>query len=271
MDFRYLNQEQIQNSVNVNKELLKIQLPASVSSTNDVAKKQLLEHPHKLNLVATNKQTAGRGRQGRAFYSDLKHGLYFSIALKPNTTHIENIPLYTIMAAATLIEVLEKRVEDPLSVKWVNDIFYKGRKVSGILSEMVSGKEQLQQPGIVVGIGINFAGSFNEADKEAQNVAGTLFGEELPNNFNQNLFLGDYLSLFYKYHQAFQRKEFMYVYEKHLLGIGKNVTYTVNNERHTGIIQGIDQEGHLLVKRPNQSVEALYGQAIHFSSEQFMD
>ena len=59
MNFRYLNQEQIQNSVNVNKELLKIQLPASVSSTNDVAKKQLLEHPHKLNLVATNKQTAG--------------------------------------------------------------------------------------------------------------------------------------------------------------------------------------------------------------------
>lgn len=271
MESRQLNQEQIQNYFNMDQELLKIQLPASTSSTNDVAKKQLLKYPDEINLVATNKQTAGRGRQGRTFYSNLKHGLYFSIALKPNTEDIENIPLYTIMAAATLIEILEKNIESSLSVKWVNDIFYKGRKISGILSEMVSNKEQLKRPGIVVGIGINFAGNFKQADHEAQNVAGTLFGEELPNHFNQNLFLGDYLSLFYKYHKNLEKKEFMNIYEKHLMGIGKSVSYTVSNETHSGIIQGINKKGQLLVKRPDQSIETLYGQSIHFSSGQFTD
>lgn len=271
MNSRKLNQEQIQNHFNMDKKLLKIQLPASVSSTNDAAKKQLLKYPDEINLVATNKQTAGRGRQGRTFYSNLKYGLYFSVALKPNTENIENIPLYTIIAAATLIEVLETNVEGSLSVKWVNDIFYKGRKVSGILSEMVSDKEQLKRPGIVVGIGVNFAGNFKEADHEAQNVAGTLFGEELPNHFNQNLFLGNYLSLFYKFHKNLEKKEFMNIYEKHLMGIGKSVSYTVSNETHSGIIQGINNKGQLLVRRPDQSIETLYGQSIHFSSGQFTD
>lgn len=271
MESKQLNQERIQSHFEGEQSLLNIQLPSSVSSTNDEAKEQLLAYPNKINLVATNQQTAGRGRQGRAFYSSLKHGLYFSIALKPNTEDIENIPLYTIMAAATLVEVLEKSIEHSLSVKWVNDVFYQGRKISGILSEMVSNTNQLQKPGVVVGIGINFAGSFSGADDEAQNVAGTLFGEELPEDFDQSVFLGEYLGRFYKYHQNFEEKEFMAVYEKHLMGIGKEATYSVNNERHRGIIQGINNKGHLLVKKSDQTIETLYGQAIHFSSSQFIE
>src|SRR5699024_7546660 len=104
-------------------------------------------------------------------------GLYFSIAVTPNTSDLENIPLYTILAAATLVEVLEDNLETPLSVKWVNDIFYQGRKVIGILSELVS---QKGQNGIIVWTCIHFVGNFYKADKEAQNVAGTLFGEQLP-------------------------------------------------------------------------------------------
>lgn len=271
MDSRQLNQEQIRshlNGGNVGKEQLNIQLPNSASSTNDVAKGQFQKNPNKLNVVATNTQTAGRGRQGRDFYSNLTHGLYFSIAISPNTNDLESIPLYTILAAATIVEVLEDKLESPLSIKWVNDIFYRGRKVSGILSELISYQKQ---KGIVIGIGINFAGNFVDADKDTQEVAGTLFGEKLPETFNQNEFLGQYLRHFYDYHQAFQGKAFMNVYEKHLMGIGKKVNYLVNNEPHEGTIQGINKKGQLLVMNSNHSIETLYGQSIHFSSKQFMN
>lgn len=268
MNSTQLNKEQIQTHFNKSKNILNIQLPSSVSSTNDVAKEQFLKYPNKLSIVATHKQTAGRGRQGRAFYSNLTQGLYFSIAVTPNTSDLENIPLYTILAAATLVEVLEDNLESPLSVKWVNDIFYQGRKVIGILSELVS---QKGQNGIIVGTGINFAGNFSQADEEAQNVAGTLFGEQLPDYFNYNEFLGQYLRRFYDYHQAFQKKEFMAVYEKHLMGIGKKVNYSVNNEPHEGTIQGINKRGQLLVMNSNHSIETLYGQDIHFNSKQFID
>src|SRR5699024_1253104 len=268
MNSTQLNKEQIQTHFNKSKNILNIQLPSSVSSTNDVVKEQFKKYPNKLSIVATNKQTAGRGRQGRSFYSNLAYGLYFSIAVRPNADSLENVPLYTILAAATLLEILEEKFDGSLSVKWVNDIFYRGRKVSGILSELVSYQGQ---NGIVVGTGVNFAGSFTHADKDAQNVAGTLFGEKLPASFNQNEFLGQYLRRFYDYHQAFQEKAFMSVYEKHLMGIGKKVSYSVNNKQHEGTIQGINQKGQLLVMNSNHSIDTLYGQSIHFSSKQFIE
>lgn len=63
----------------------------------------------------------------------------------------------------------------------------------------------------------------------------------------------------------------MAVYEKHLMGIGKKVNYSVNNEPHEGTIQGINKRGQLLVMNSNHSIETLYGQDIHFNSKQFID
>ena len=63
----------------------------------------------------------------------------------------------------------------------------------------------------------------------------------------------------------------MSTYEEHLLGKGKEVFYTVKDERQQGIIQGIDKKGHLLVLKPDQTIETLYGQEIHFNSVQFID
>lgn len=266
-----LDGHSIKEQFNGETKNLNILTLASVSSTNDIAKEELTKHPEKISLVATNQQTAGRGRQGKSFYSSLAHGLYFSLAFQPNEKDLENVPLYTIMAAATLVGVLEKIVDKPLSIKWVNDIFYDGRKISGILSELISLNSETNQPGIVVGIGINFAGNFQTADENTQNVAGTLFGEKLPVDFDQNTFLGDFLNAFTENHEHFQNKKFMSTYEEHLLGKGKEVFYTVKNERHKGIIQGIDSNGHLLVIKADQTIETLYGQEIHFNSSQFVN
>lgn len=261
-----LNQAQIQGGVKQSLQPLRIELLEEVSSTNDVAKELLKEHPNDFILVATNKQTAGRGRQGKSFYSELAHGLYFTLGFQPKNLQIEEIPFYTILAAAALVEVLEQYVKHPLAIKWVNDIFYQGRKISGILSEMTTADEI----GIVVGIGINFAGDFSETDESVQAVAGTLFGPKSPETFNQNEFLSAYLNQFQKYHEDLKGKAFMPVYEKHLLGIGQEVYYFVKEVKKQGVIEGINEQGHLLIRRPDQRLDTLYGQEVHFSSAQFI-
>ena len=53
------------------------------------------------------------------------------------------------------------------------------------------------------------------------------------------------------------------------MGLNKEVSYSINNEQHSGIIEGIDQDGHLLVRQRNGSIEILLGQEVHFSSKQF--
>lgn len=238
----------------------------STTSTNDVAKEQLKKGMATPFVVATNKQTAGRGRLGRSFYSELAHGLYFSLAFQPGTLKMEEIPLYTILAAAALVETLEEMTDKSLSIKWVNDIFYKGRKISGILSEMVSADEL----GVVVGIGINFAGDFSQTPQDIQEVAGTLFGKEAPPSFNQNAFLRAFIERFMHYHQEFEEKAFMEVYEKHLLGVGKKIHYVLQNQKYEGTILGINQQGHLEVQNSDGTLETLYSQEVHFSSAQFL-
>ena len=265
-----LDKNQIIKEFQQDSELLNVVILDYVSSTNDVAKQALRDSPDQLSLVVTNRQTAGRGRSGKSFYSELAHGLYFTLAFIPNTEEIENIPLYTLLAATVLAETLEEYVSKPVWIKWVNDLFYEGKKVSGILSEMVSGIDDENTLGVVVGIGLNIAGNFAETDEKVQSVAGTIFGEEIPTDFNQNAFLGAFLNRFYANHLSFQGKEFMEIYEKHLLGIGQEVHYTINREKKQGVIEGINADGHLLVRQADQSLEVLYGQEVHFGSDQFV-
>ena len=71
------------------------------------------------------------------------------MAFQPQTVSLEEIPQYTVLAAAALVETIDKMTGKNLAMKWVNDIFYNGRKISGILSEMVT----TSKVGVVVGIG----------------------------------------------------------------------------------------------------------------------
>lgn len=266
-----LNHQEISERLQEKKVDVTVQTPKVVTSTNDLAKEIWFQQPESWTLVATNKQTAGRGRQGKKFYSSLAHGLYFSLAFKPNAASLENVPMYTILAAAAVVETLAPYLETPLSVKWVNDLFYKGRKVSGILSELVMSQSPENQTGIIVGIGINISGTFQQADDQTQTVAGTLFGEETPDHFNQNEFLADFLQCFYAFHEQFEQKEFMKIYETHLMGIGQTVTYMEKNEAHEGVILGIDDQGYLNIRKSDQTIETLYGQPISFGSDQFIE
>lgn len=266
-----LNGSEIEKQLNLADEKINVQVLKSVSSTNDVVKEMFIENSEKVSLAATNKQTAGRGRGGKSFYSDLDKGLYFSFAFQPKETALENLPLYTIAAATALVQILENYVNHPVSIKWVNDIFYQGRKVSGILSETITEPASNAIKGIIIGIGINFAGDFASADHNAQEVAGTLFGKKVPDNFNQNLFLAEFLERFFDIHEHIEEKNFMTIYRDHLLGMNKEVHYTVAGNQRVGIIRGIDEHGFLLIETPDNKIEKLYGQEIHFGSSQFLD
>ncbi len=224
-----LNKKQILNNL---AEPVEVLILDSTTSTNDVAKEKIHKIKDSLLLIATNKQTAGRGRLGRNFYSEISHGLYFSLAFYPEDLDIEEIPQYTVLAAAALVETLEQMTRKDLAIKWVNDIFYNGWKISGILSEMVT----TNQMGVVVGIGINFSGDFNETSEDIQQVAGTLFGTKTPETFNQNKFLQKFIERFTYYHKHFHDKTFLSIYEEHLLGVGKEVYYFNKKERHEGTI-----------------------------------
>lgn len=248
---------------------LTVELHDEVTSTNDVAKIYAVNHPNEKHYVIARKQTKGRGRYGKTFHSTIKNGVYSSLIMPVQQTKPEHIPLFTIAAATAMSQAIETVCEKKVDIKWVNDLFYNGKKISGILCEAVSDIESGQITSVVIGVGLNLAGDFNNADDTTRSVAGTLYDGDIPNKLNLNELLASYLNLLNHYIENIDKKEFMQYYTNHLLGMNKEVTYKVRDEKRKGIIQGINDNGHLLVELPNGEIDELFGQEIHLSSAQF--
>lgn len=249
-------------------EKLEVQTFEKLDSTNDWAKQHITENLEDEILILSKKQTNGRGRSGRSFYSEIDHGLYFSLAIHPGEVEMADLPLYTIAAATALMQAVEIELGLDLQVKWVNDLFYKNRKVSGILTEAITNPATNKIASLVIGIGLNLAGSFRDADSSTQEIAGTLY-EELPVDFDEHRLLRQFLIEFGNYHENLETKEFLPIYERKLLGINQEVSYQRKKELCHGVLIGINEQGQLVVKNRQGELLTLFGGEIHFSSKQF--
>ncbi|MEE2786321.1 MAG: biotin--[acetyl-CoA-carboxylase] ligase [Myxococcota bacterium] len=123
---------------------------ASCKSTNDEARKHL-DDPV-IRAVVAARQTEGRGRLGRTWFSESGMGLYLSWVGRPGFQFNlgSAIPL---LAAVAVSEVLEENNIQP-TLKWPNDLLVGHRKLAGILCEAQGTSERW---GVVIGIGLNLA------------------------------------------------------------------------------------------------------------------
>lgn len=266
-----IDTQQIKNNLLNDWKDMSIEVHEVVTSTNDLAKIYQVTHPQQSHLIIAKKQTKGRGRYGKSFHSSIANGLYMSVLIPIKDIDIENIPLITIATATAMSEAIEELYSKTLAIKWVNDLFFEGKKVSGILCEAISDLESRSISSVVIGLGLNLAGGFDQADEQVQSVAGTLFGEQLPKDFNYNELISLYLNKLLIYINHLEKREFIPYYSNHLLGINTKVSYQSNGQWYEGIIRGINHQGHLLVEHEDEEIIELFGQEIHLSSQQFID
>ena len=93
------------------------------SSTNAEAKKMILDGVRE-GVVLAKRQTAGRGRLGRSFFSE--NGIFMSMIVSPEKIPFDPGFLTSAVAAATFRAITEKGF--PVGIKWVNDIYLCGKK-----------------------------------------------------------------------------------------------------------------------------------------------
>ncbi|HZB47094.1 MAG TPA: biotin--[acetyl-CoA-carboxylase] ligase [Pyrinomonadaceae bacterium] len=123
----------------------------SLPSTNDEAARQAAAGAPEGLCVVAREQTAGRGRQRRAWLSPRDAGLYVSVVLRPRFEQAR-WPLVTLAAALAVRDALKEACGLATDIKWPNDLLARGRKVCGILAEVVETKAGRAA---VVGIGVN--------------------------------------------------------------------------------------------------------------------
>ena len=112
----------------------------STDSTNERAKELVLAGAPHGTLVTADEQTAGRGRQGRAWAAAPREARLMSLVLR----RVE--PTLPLAAAVAVCDALPVDCE----IKWPNDVWHERRKLAGILVE-----GRLQEGWAVLGIGLN--------------------------------------------------------------------------------------------------------------------
>ena len=128
-----------------------LQVLAQTDSTNNRVKELADAGAPSGAAVIADWQTAGRGRLGRSFSSPAGVGLYLSYLLRP-TLPEDRLMTVPALAAVAGARAVRRAAGLDCGIKWPNDLVCAGRKVSGILTELVPTQSG---PAVVIGIGIN--------------------------------------------------------------------------------------------------------------------
>lgn len=135
----------------------------SVDSTNNYAMAQINTGFAKDGTAYfTNLQTKGKGQQGKFWQSALEKNILLSVVFEMDSLKLANAFEFNMLVAITTRAFFQKYVEEKVTIKWPNDIFWCDRKAGGILIENVFSGTTWKWA--VVGIGINI----NQTDFEAE-------------------------------------------------------------------------------------------------------
>ena len=208
-----------------------VQAFSRIDSTNlrmkEQARKGLLSAPA---LILAQEQTAGRGRLGRTFVSPRGTGLYMSLLIRPDE-HFEP-GRFTVLAAVAVCRAIEELTPLRPRIKWVNDLFLRGKKICGILAE---GAGECA----VVGIGVNLLTPPGGFPPEA-GIAGALdvkiHREKLC------------ARIAHHFYQGLKDPSVLDDYRNRMLLTGKEISYLENGQEKNARVLGVDDQGGLIVE-----------------------
>lgn len=103
-------------------------------------------------IVSVDLQTAGRGQQGNGWESEEGKNILFSMVVFPVSVFANEQFIISQIVSLAVKDILSKYT-DNITIKWPNDIYWKEKKISGILIENNLMEDHISQS--VMGIGVN--------------------------------------------------------------------------------------------------------------------
>jgi BirA family biotin operon repressor/biotin-[acetyl-CoA-carboxylase] ligase len=213
-------------------------------------------------LVYTEEQTAGKGRNGRSWFSSAGRGLYFTIVIRP-TQPLRFWPLLTHVASVALIETLKdlfsplKIIPHPLALdlKWPNDVLLSGKKCAGILLETMT--EGLNHAALV-GLGINVRkGSVPESLEKTAAYLEKMTDAVVPRRQLLVRFLQNFQEFFLMFEQG-KHKDLLERWKSNSsMWDGTHVWITEGNKRRSAITCGLNEIGALMIRTPEGNLETV--------------
>lgn len=225
----------------------------SVGSTNQVLRERMRQEEVPAGAaVMAGRQTAGRGRMGRAWWSPPDQGLYVSVLLYPPPLRQGGI--LSLLAGVALTDAVRTLTGLSPGLKWPNDAVMRGKKYAGILVE--GGTDP--RPWAIVGMGINVRGTvpgeFPQATTISQQAGREIDREELWET------LAPALETWYERWESEGNAPVAEAWRRASVTLGQEVEAWAASGRITGIAEDIAEDGALLIRQGSRCIPVISGE-----------
>ena len=224
--------------------ILDLEIHRVTQSTNDVVMQRLAESQSTAILCAAEMQTAGKGRRGRRWISPFGRNIYLTYG-RFIDRQLSELGGLSLVIGMVVVDVLRAMGLEQVGLKWPNDILLGGGKLGGILLELRT--SDTGGIGIVAGVGLNLALDVKDSLSIDQPWSAISAQLEMP----RNTLLGALGGRIVNAIQAFEDVGFDSFAEKwseYNLYAGQQVNVIRGSETISGIDNGVDQEGNLLLR-----------------------
>lgn len=224
-----------------------------LDSTNLYLKRLGADGAEEGTVIIANRQSAGRGRLGRSFFSPEEKGIYMSILLRPDIS-LERAVLITSMAAVAVARAIERVSGIEAKIKWVNDIFLNEKKVCGILTEAGIDVQKGTLEYAVLGIGVNVGEM--EFTEELKNIA-TSVSNECGFAVSKEALMEEIFLELEKCYPSLSNGSFLEESRKRSLLLGKEIRVLdemVSGGSYAAKAVDINELGNLIIERNGETV-----------------
>ena len=218
------------------------------SSTMDAAKEAVKQGAEEGTIVIADHQTAGRGRFGRQWWAPPDSSILLSIILYPK---LEELPRLSMAATLAVAQSIEKVTGLKPVIKWPNDVLIEGKKTSGILIESKVQDETVSYAILGIAVNVNLDPTSNPEISETA----TSLRQVLKREVSRLEILPALLSEFEELYNALRRGEPIdRLWLRQLETLGRDITITCGSEVWQGCAESVDDDGNLLLRRPDGSL-----------------
>ena len=220
-----------------------------IDSTNEEAKRRIKDGVKEDFVLVARKQTAGKGRKGRSFYSPKDTGIYLTY------THFtdeaaENVLKVTVATSVIAAKTIKETLNIDCGIKWVNDLYLNGKKVSGTLCEYIfKGTYENDKNAVIVGIGINL--STEDFPEEISEKAGSLISDNKDNTVYDDIVIGiaNGLNSFF---ESCDLNAYLPLYKELSIVLGKEVELSdASGVFDSGRVTDFDENGAIILVNKN--------------------
>lgn len=113
-------------------------------------------------VIYTDYQTSGRGQRGNVWESERGKNILFSMLIYPDMVKASEPFIISQLTSLAIKDILSQYT-DNISIKWPNDIYYRNKKICGILIENSLAEDSISQSILGCGININQTVFYSDA------------------------------------------------------------------------------------------------------------